>query len=209
VTGSDAGPALHLMLANIPALLIFCFASSVTPGPNNIMLMTSGLNFGWRRTLPHFWGVDIGYGLLVAGIGFGLAAVLARVPALLVALKWTGAAYLVVLAVKIARASSPQSGTPRGAPLTFLEAVAFQWVNPKAWLQALTACATFTVPNAYLASVAVLALVMAIINLPCAALWTGFGTGLKTWLSRPGRLAGFNYLMAGLLILSLYPILRS
>ncbi len=199
----------NLPAANLPALVLFAFASSVTPGPNNIMLMSSGLNFGFKRTLPHFWGVDLGFGLLTLALGLGLAGVLARAPALLVALKWCGAAYLVFLAAKVARARAPDRRDAVGDPLTFAQAVLFQWVNPKAWLGAVTALATYTVPAAYAASVLLVALTMMLVNLPCAVLWTGFGTGMSRWLGAPRRLALFNYTMAALLVASLYPLVRA
>ena len=197
------------MLANLPALVLFAIANSVTPGPNNIMLMTSGLNFGFRRTLPHFFGVDLGCGRLTLCVGLGLAGGLAHAPALLTVLRVAGAAYLLFLAVRIARARAPDAGEARGAPMTFLQAVAFQWVNPKAWLGATTACATFAAPEANLPSVGFVAATITVVNLPCTALWAGFGTGLRRWLAEPRWLAVFNYAMAALLVVSLYPLLRA
>ena len=200
---------MQATFANLPALLLFAVASSITPGPNNIMLMASGANFGFRRSLPHFLGVDVGFGVLIASIGLGLAGVLARAPALLAVLKVIGAAYLLFLAWRIARSAAPQAGEARGEPMSFLQAVAFQWVNPKAWLGALTGIVTFAVPASLVPSVVGVAAVMAIVNLPCAALWTGCGTALRGWLARPGRLAVFNHAMAALLVASLYPMLRA
>lgn len=197
---------MHAIHANLPALLLFAFASSITPGPNNIMLMTSGANFGFRRTLPHFLGVDVGFGVLIASIG--LAGVLARAPKLLDGLKLVGAAYLLLLAWRIARAAAPQAGAARGQPMSFAQAVAFQWVNPKAWIGALTGIVTFSAPTQLVPSVLGVAAVMALVNLPCAALWAGCGTALRGWLGRPGRLTAFNLCMATLLVASLYPMLR-
>ena len=181
---------------------------SITPGPNNIMLMTSGLNFGFRRTLPHFWGVDLGFALMTLLVGLGLAEIFVRAPVLLTVLKWVGAAYLVYLAVKIARSGPIKSGKAGAKPLTFLQAAAFQWVNPKAWIMAVTACATYTDPNRYTLGVLVITAVFALVTLPAIAAWISFGAVLQRWLGHPRNLAIFNYTMAALLIASLYPVFR-
>lgn len=194
------------MLPLLPALLLFAVVSSGTPGPNNLMLMTSGVNFGVRRTLPHFWGVDLGFAVMTLLVGLGLSEVFARVPALLVALKWIGAAYLLWLAWKIARSGPLKNGVVRARPLTFLQAAAFQWVNPKAWIMAVTACATYTDPNRYTLGVLVITAVFGLVTLPAIAAWVGFGAALQSWLSHPRNLAIFNYTMAALLIASLYPV---
>ncbi len=194
------------MLTLLPALLLFAFVASATPGPNNIMLMTSGLNFGFRRTLPHFWGVDLGFAVMTLLVGLGLAQVFVRAPVLLTVLKWVGAAYLVYLAVKIARSGPVQASAGRAKPLTFWQAAAFQWVNPKAWIMAVTACATYTDPSNYTTGVLVITLVFALVTIPAIAAWVGFGAGLQRWLGNPRNLAIFNYTMAALLIASLYPV---
>jgi threonine/homoserine/homoserine lactone efflux protein len=196
------------MLALLPALVLFSFVSSITPGPNNLMLMTSGLNFGFRRTLPHFLGVGLGFTFMVLLVGIGLSQVFARVPVLLVALKWVGAAYMVYLAIKIARSGPLKSGGAGEKPITFLQAAAFQWVNPKAWIMAVTACATYTDPDRYSLSVLLVAAVFGMVNIPCIAVWVGFGAGLRKALSDPKTLKIFNVSMAMLLIASLYPVFR-
>jgi threonine/homoserine/homoserine lactone efflux protein len=188
-------------------LAVFCFVSSITPGPNNLMLLTSGVNFGVRRTVPHLLGVGLGFTLMVALVGLGLAGIFARFPALLVAMKWLGAAYMVYLAVKLARAAPVRAGATAGRPMTFLQAAAFQWVNPKAWVIALTAIATYTSPNDYLRTVGLVALVFGAVNLPCISSWVLFGTALRHVLQRPLVLRSFNLVMAALLIASLYPAL--
>ena len=188
------------------ALLIFCFVSSITPGPNNLMLMTSGVNFGVRRTLPHMFGIALGFTLMVVLVGLGLAGIFARVPALLVAMKWVGAAYMVYLAVKLATAAPLKQGGSVGDPMTFLQAAAFQWVNPKAWIMALTGVATYTDPVDYTRTVLIVALVFGIVNLPCIACWALFGTALRHALQRPWVLRAFNWTMGALLVASLYPV---
>lgn len=187
-------------------LAVFCFVSSITPGPNNLMLMASGVNFGVRRTVPHALGVGLGFVVMVAVVGLGLAGVFARYPALLVAMKWVGAAYMVWLAAKLARAAPLTSGAAAGRPMTFLQAAAFQWVNPKAWIMALTAVATYTDPADYTRTVLVVALVFGIVNLPCISTWALFGTAMRGALGRPATLRAFNWIMAALLVASLYPV---
>ena len=194
------------MLALLPALVLFTVVASVTPGPNNIMLMTSGLNFGFRRTLPHLWGVDLGFTLMTLLVGLGLAGIFTAAPVLLTAMKWAGAAYLVVLAVKIARSGPIGAGRSSGKPLTFLQAASFQWVNPKAWMMAVTACATYTDPTNYAFGVVVVAAVFGLVSIPAVAAWVGFGAALQRWLSHPRNLRIFNYTMAASLIASLYPV---
>jgi threonine/homoserine/homoserine lactone efflux protein len=194
------------MLSLLPALLLFALVSSGTPGPNNIMLMTSGLNFGVRRTLPHFLGVDLGFAVMTVLVGLGLAGIFIRAPVLLVVLKWIGAAYLVWLAWKIARSGPLKSGEAGARPLTFLQAAAFQWINPKAWIMAITACATYTDPNRYMLSVLLIAVVFAVVTAPCSGAWVAFGAALQRWLSQPRNRMLFNTTMAALLIASLYPV---
>lgn len=187
-------------------LAAFCFVSSITPGPNNIMLMTSGVNFGVRRTVPHLAGVALGFTAMVVGVGLGLAGVFARSPGLFVALRWVGAAYMVFLAVKLAGAAPLAAGDARGRPMTFAQAAAFQWVNPKAWIMALTAVATYANPADYTRTVLVVALVFGAVNLPCVSTWVMFGTALRGALGRPAVLRAFNWTMGALLIASLYPV---
>lgn len=190
------------------ALAAFAFVTSVTPGPNNMMLLASGVNFGFRRTVPHALGVAIGFTLMVVMVGLGLAGLFARFSVLLPAMKAAGAAYMVVLAYKLTRAVPVEEGRTAGRPMTFLQAAAFQWVNPKAWIMALTAVATYTVADNYEATVLIVAGVFGAVNLPSVASWVMFGTALRRTLNDPKRLRAFNFVMAALLIASLYPALR-
>lgn len=194
------------MLALLPALILFGTVAAVTPGPNNIMLMTSGLNFGWRRTLPHMWGVTLGFGIMAALVGLGLAGVFTAVPQLYVVLRWLGAAYLLFLAFKIARAGTIEPGTVGGSPLTFLQAAGFQWINPKAWIIVISACATYAIPGRYAESILEVAVVLCAVTFPCVAIWVLFGASLRRWLRNAALLRLFNYTMAALLVASLYPI---
>ncbi len=187
------------------ALLGFAFVTSVTPGPNNMMLLASGVNFGFRRTLPHMLGISMGHALMVFLVGLGLAGVFKAWPPALMALKVVSVAYMLWLAWKIAHAGAPGEGRAKPQPMTFLQAAAFQWVNPKAWAMALGAVAAYvTEPSA--PAYAMVAGAFACVNLPSVAVWAGAGQVVRRWLEGPGRLRAFNWGMAGLLVLSLWPV---
>ncbi|MBB3392977.1 threonine/homoserine/homoserine lactone efflux protein [Rhizobium sp. BK275] len=190
------------------ALLLFAFTTSITPGPNNMMLFTSGVNFGFRRTIPHMLGIGAGFLSLLLGVGLGLGALLHTVPAVYIALKFAGGAYLVWIAWKIATSRSLSEGKSGVKPMSFLGATAFQWVNPKAWVMAVTAMATYTNPQLYMISVLLVGLAFAAVNVPSVSTWAGFGSALREWLSDPARLKWFNITMAVLLVLSLWPMLK-
>lgn len=192
------------------ALLAFAFVTSITPGPNNIMLLASGVNFGFRRTVPHMLGIGVGFLVLLLAVGFGLGAVLLAFPALHVALKVLGGAYLVYLAWRVGMSRSLAGRTDEGGsrPMTFLEAAAFQWVNPKAWMMALTAMALYATPDAPVLSVLTVAVAFAAVNLPSVSSWTLFGTALRGFLADPVRLKWFNIAMGLLLLATLWPMLR-
>jgi threonine/homoserine/homoserine lactone efflux protein len=192
----------------LTALAVFAFAASITPGPNNLMLLASGLNYGIRRSLPHMIGVAGGFTLMVIGVGLGFGALFAAMPAAQTAIKILCVAYLVYLAWRMAMAGPlhEQNGKSGTRPMRFLEAVAFQWVNPKAWAMALTAFATYA-EGGVAASTALIAAVFTLVNLPSIAVWTSFGVGLRRVLSDPARVKWFNAIMALLLILSVAPFL--
>lgn len=192
------------------ALLVFAFVSSVTPGPNNLMLLASGVNFGFRRTIPHMLGIGVGFFILLLAVGFGLGALIEMVPSFYVALKFAGGAYMLYLAWKIAMSRSIGDAKHRdkSEPMTFLQAAAFQWVNPKAWVMGITGIATYANHDNYYVAVLLVSVAFAIVNLPSVSVWAGFGTLLRNWLSDPFRLKCFNFIMALLLILSLWPMLK-
>lgn len=189
------------------ALIGFAFVTSVTPGPNNIMLMASGANFGFARTLPHLLGVGLGFVIMALVLGAGLAGAIAALPWMQPVLKAAATGYMLWLAWKIARAAPPAPGAAPGRALTFLQAVAFQWVNPKVWAMALTALGGWA-PGGEAVAVLTVALVFGAVNLPSVAVWVLAGRALAGWLARPGRLRAFNSVMALLLVASLVPILR-
>ena len=195
-------------LDTLLALLIFALTTSITPGPNNMMLFASGVNFGFRRTIPHMLGIGAGFFALLIGVGFGLGALLKTVPLLYTVLKFAGGAYLVWIAWKIATSRALAEGQAGAKPMTFLGAAAFQWVNPKAWVMAITAIATYTDTRQYFSTVLVVGVVFVLVNVPSVSTWAGFGSALRDWLSDPVRLKWFNITMAVLLVLSLWPMLR-
>ncbi len=191
------------------ALLVYALVTSITPGPNNFMLLASGVNFGFVRTVPHMLGIGIGFLVLLLAVGFGLGAVLTAFPALHTVLKVAGGAYLLYLAWKIAMSRS--MGAEAGAkarPMNFLEAAAFQWVNPKAWVMAVTAIATYTDTRQYFSTVLVVGVIFVLVNVPSVSTWAGFGSALRDWLSDPVRLKWFNMAMGALLAATLWPMLR-
>jgi len=189
------------------AIIAFAFVSSITPGPNNMMLMASGANFGVRRSLPHMAGVTVGFGVMVLVVGWGLAGMIAALPWLYGVLRWLGAAYLLYLAFRIATAHGIGSRTAAARPLTFLQAAAFQWVNPKAWAIALGAVTTYAAKDQLALDVAMIALIITLVTAPSIGVWTTFGVGMKRILSQPWHMRVFNIGMALLLVLSLYPLI--
>jgi threonine/homoserine/homoserine lactone efflux protein len=191
----------------IPALAAFAFVTSITPGPNNLMLMASGANFGFRRTVPHMLGVALGFTAMTALVGAGLSRIFEIVPGSYAALQAVSVVYLLYLAWHVATAAPPDSAMPAGKPLSFLQAALFQWVNPKAWAMAMTATSVYA-PGRTLEAVAIVALVFGAINLPSVGVWTILGQRMRHVLHNPRRLRLFNLAMALLLVASLYPALR-
>jgi threonine/homoserine/homoserine lactone efflux protein len=187
-------------------LALFALVSSITPGPNNIMLASSGLNFGFRRSLPHMLGVNIGFSLMILLVGAGLGAVFHSMPMVYTLLKYGGAAYLLYLAWKIASAGEIQEGKRRARPFTFWQAAAFQWVNPKAWVMVVGVAATYIPESGFFMNLLVATVVCGIVNLPSIGVWVTFGTALRRFLHQPAAIRAFNIGMALLLVISLYPV---
>ena len=190
------------------ALISFAFVSSITPGPNNLMLMASGANYGFRRTIPHMLGISIGHSFMVTMVGIVLLQVFHAYPVLNTILKILSVAYMLWLAWKIANAVPPNAKSVEGKPFTFLQAAAFQWVNPKAWFMAITAITVYATPieGLWIGSFTVAA-VFAMTNFPSIMVWAGVGVQVRRWLGSAKRLRAFNLTMAILLVLSLYPVL--
>ena len=195
-----------MSFAILTALLGFAFVTTVTPGPNNLMLMASGANFGFRRTLPHMLGIVGGLSVMALLVGAGLMALFDALPALNLVLKVASVCYLLWLALKIATAAPMAERDADSRPMTFLQAAAFQWVNPKAWAMCLSAI-TLYAPDRTLLSVAIVAGAFAVVCFPAISVWAWLGTVVRQWLSNATRLKVFNITMAALLMASLYPVL--
>lgn len=190
------------------ALGVYAFVTSVTPGPSNLMLLASGATFGFARTLPQILGITLGFKALLLGVGLGLGALLTALPLFGTALKVAGGAYLLYLAWRIGSSRAPLGdGIAAARPLSFWESAAFQWVNPKAWIVAMTTMAVYTSPDTPFLSVLLISVAFAAINLPSVAVWAGLGMALRSVLSDPARLRWFNTGMGLLLAATLWPVL--
>lgn len=192
------------------ALITFSFVSSVTPGPNNLMLMASGANYGLRRTLPHMLGISLGHAFMVAMVGIVLLRVFETYPILNTILKVLSVIYMLWLAWRIANALPPEAKEVTGKPFTFLQAAAFQWVNPKAWFMAITAISAYAPQNQSTVTAALMvAAVFGCTNLPSVSVWAWMGVQVRRFLGTAKRLRLFNITMATLLVASLLPMLRA
>jgi threonine/homoserine/homoserine lactone efflux protein len=192
----------------ILAITLFAFSSGITPGPNNIMLMTSGVNFGIKPSLPHLAGICLGFPCMVLAIGLGLSSVFQAYPVLHLIIKVLGVSYLLYLSWLIANSSNKMEGKQLSQPFSFLQAAAFQWVNPKGWIMAVGAIATFTVQTADMTpQVLTIATVFLCVAFPCAMVWLSFGVALKRLLKNNRQQKIFNVTMALLLVSSILPMI--
>jgi threonine/homoserine/homoserine lactone efflux protein len=190
----------------LAALSLFAFVSSITPGPNNLMLMASGANYGFHRTIPHMLGIGIGFTIMLFLVGIGLLTLFDAIPYSYETLKVASVLYLCWLAWKVATAVAPEQSSRKGKPFSFLQAAMFQWINPKAWTMALSAF-TLYAPDRSLFSVLLVSLVFGIVNIPSISAWTLIGQKMQAILTNPTRLMAFNYTMAVLLIATLIPVI--
>lgn len=189
------------------AASLFALASYITPGPNNTMILSSGVRFGLRRSIPHLLGICLGFAFMLVAVGLGLHTLLQDHPAVLTAMRWVGAAWMLTLAWQLATSTGGLSGEVGAErPMTFLGASAFQWVNPKAWVMAVTAMSTYLPPDAGWQGTLQLAAVQTLVGSPCVLVWAGFGSAMRQWLQDPLRLRLFNIAMALALVASLYPL---
>ena len=188
------------------ALTGFAFGTVFTPGPNNLMLMASGANFGFQRTVPHLLGVAIGFPLMILPVGLGVMQLFDAFPPLTWIMTALSAVYMLWLAWKIANAAPPKEGQAQGKPLTFVQACAFQWVNPKAWAMALGAI-TLYAASRDLSAILWVSGTYLLIGCFSASTWTMLGQQLRRLLTRPAQLRAFNWTMAAVLLASLAAIL--
>ncbi len=191
----------------ILAFCVYAIVTSITPGPTNFMLLASGANFGFVRTVPHFLGVAVGFTIMVASVGWGIGALLAEHPRIHLLLKAAGVTYLLYLSWCLLRASGvSKSEDPPLKPMNFFWGGLFPLVNPKAWIMAIGAIGTYMPSGSSAHDVLVIALLFGVINAPCMAVWAGFGEVLRQALTRPLWRRVFNTSMALMLALSTYPI---
>ncbi len=195
-----------MSLSTLIALVAFAFVTSVTPGPNNIMLMASGANFGFLRSIPHNLGIAIGFFFMLCLLGFGLMEIFVWFPLAQIILKVAAVFYFLWLAWKFANAAPPGEGKAGGKPMTFIQAAAFQWINPKAWMMAIGAITAYA-PDRSVMSVVLVGLIFSLVNAPATALWIVLGTEIRRLLNKPVLLRAFNWAMALLLLASLGPVL--
>ncbi|MBE9061908.1 LysE family translocator [cf. Phormidesmis sp. LEGE 11477] len=204
----------------IVALCLFAIATSITPGPNNIMLLASGVNFGFRRTLPHTVGISGGLFALLISMGLGLGFLFTTFPALQLVLKIIGSIYMLYLAGRIATSRSLTSNKTskeekakdqaqkETQPLNVVEAALFQWVNPKVWVMAISGISLYTSSQQPVRSTVIVAVLFSLLNWPCVCSWAVFGSALRGFLSDPIRLRWFNVAMGALLAASVVLLLK-
>jgi len=190
------------------ALILFAFTATITPGPNNIMMMTSGVHFGIKKSIPHLLGIAFGFPSMVMLIGFGFNIVFKQYPFLHELIKILGIVYLMYLAWKIAVAQPSTMDSKSTKPLSFIKAALFQWVNPKAWVMASGAISAYTIQGVgFMHQVMIITLTFFIMAFPCVGTWLFFGVGLKRYLQNTRHQKVFNFSMASLLILSILPVI--
>ena len=190
------------------SFILFAWVASVTPGPNNLMLLSSGMNYGFKATLPHFWGVNLGFWIMLVAVGLGLGEIFSRLPIVYKIMQFLGTAYLLYLAWNIAFASSVSGDRNKHAhtkPMSFMQAALFQWVNPKAWMMAVSAFSTYVPAHLGLLQILAYSSLFALINAPAILIWVFAGTYLEQYLQRTWYRRIFNWSMASLLVLSLIP----
>lgn len=189
------------------ALVLFAFSAAITPGPNNVMLMSSGLNYGVKRSLPHLLGICLGFPVMVLLIGVGLGSIFERFPVIHTVIQVLGILYLLYLAWMIAMTKTHEMNSSNTKPLTFWQAALFQWINPKAWIMGTGAIATYTTLEANIfQQIGIIALIFLITAFPSAATWLFFGANLKRFLQSPKHQKIFNISMALLLVGSIIPV---
>ena len=189
------------------AFLAFMVVMYFTPGPNNIMLLASGLTYGFRRTIPHIAGIVIGFAFMVAAVGLGLGTVFLAYPILETILKYAGAAYLVYLAAVIAFSGPAKPGEDKThGPMTFWGAAMFQWINAKGWVIVIGTITAYAAIAQFPVNIAIQTVISLLVGTVSTVVWALFGTALRPVLTSERLVRGFNILMAILLLASLYPV---
>lgn len=184
------------------SFILYCFVTSVTPGPNNIMLASSGITFGFKRSIPHILGIGFGFGLMVVLVGLGLGSLLSTSKLLFNTMKILGILYLLYLAYQIFCSDAVDTNASQNKPQTFLGAALFQWINPKAWIMIIGAVTAYTSAQSSLAFFSLIGLIYGAITIPSVGIWAYIGESLKHFANNPKKIKWFNQIMAGLLVLS-------
>src|ERR1700733_12389837 len=188
------------------AFVVFAAVMFFTPGPNNVMLLSSGLNYGFRRTLPHVAGIVIGFAFMVGAVGLGLGTIFITYPVLQTILKYAGAAYLVYLAAVIAM-SGPVAGQDNArGPMTFLGAAMFQWVNVKGWVMVIGTITAYAAIASFPWNILIQVVISLWMGAMSCVVWALFGSALRPWLTSVRVVRVFNIVMAILLLASLFPV---
>lgn len=191
------------------AIFIFGVSTGITPGPNNIMLMTSGMNFGIRRSIPHVLGICVGFPVMIILIGLGFSIVFEKFPILHEVIKILGLVYLLYLSWLIASASPDKLESKESKPFTFLQAALFQWVNPKAWVVATSSISAYTTLEGNIYSqVLIIAISFFFAAIIATSTWLVFGKGIKQVLQSTKQQRIFNISMAALLVASVFPVIQ-
>jgi threonine/homoserine/homoserine lactone efflux protein len=189
------------------AFVVFASVMFFTPGPNNIMLLSSGLTYGFRPTLPHITGITVGFAFMVGVVGLGLGTVFLAYPVLQTILKYAGAAYLIYLAIVIAMSGSPKPGEDNGrGPMTFWGAAMFQWINAKGWVMVIGTITAYAAIATFPWNIAIQVGLSLILGTVSCTVWTLFGSALRPVLTSERAVRAFNIVMAILLLASLYPV---
>jgi threonine/homoserine/homoserine lactone efflux protein len=191
------------------AFVVFAIVMFFTPGPNNIMLLSSGLTYGFRPTVPHILGITFGFAFMVGAVGVGLGAIFLAYPILQTILKWGGVAYLVYLAAAIALSDpvKPEQGGRRKGPMTFFGAAMFQWINAKGWVMVISTITAYAAIATFPLNIAIQVAISLVLGALSCSAWAMFGSALRPLLSSPGVVRIFNIVMAILLLASLIPVL--
>jgi len=189
------------------SVALFAISSSVTPGPNNIMVMTSGVNFGVKKTLPLLLGICVGFTIMLLLVGLGFGQLFYVFPQLDLVIKTLGTAYLLYLAWQIAQSGNVSAAGGQSKPLGFMKGALFQWVNGKAWVVAIGAISAFTtVGDTYMSQNLTIAMTFFVASFPCVGVWLMFGSVLRQYLQKPSYLRLFNLTMSILLAISVLPV---
>jgi threonine/homoserine/homoserine lactone efflux protein len=189
------------------AFVVFAAVMYFTPGPNNVMLLSSGLTYGFRRTRPHIAGIVVGMAFMIAAVGVGLGTIFVAYPVLQTILKYAGAAYLIYLAAMIAMSGPPKPGQDNArGPMSFWGAAVFQWINVKGWVMVIGSITAYAAIAAFPWNIVIQTLITLVVGVPATVVWTLFGSGLRPVLTSPLAVRAFNIVMAILLLASLIPV---